>query len=59
MSEQNLPVVGGEYVYKGQNVKVIDVKKRGRGWQVRYAAWSDRGAEIATARLRDWLKGVE
>jgi hypothetical protein len=54
---ENLPEVSGEYVYKGQNVKVTAVNKRGRGYQVQYESVS--GLTGATVRLKDWAKGVQ
>lgn len=60
MGEQNLPVVGGEYVYRGVNVKVTAVRKLGRGYQVRFEQnVRDIGEVIGTARLADWAKGTQ
>lgn len=54
MAEQNLPEVGDLYEYGGRQVKVVGVKKRGRGWQVQYeSATGDTGG---TAPLKDWQK---
>lgn len=57
--ESSLPTIGGEYVYKGQNVRVTAVKKRGRGYQVHYAQWAEAGAQTRVARLRDWQRGTQ
>lgn len=48
------PEVGGLYEYGGRQVKVVGVKKRGRGWQVQYESAS--GETGGTARLKDWQK---
>lgn len=52
----NLPEPGAEAVYRGNNVIVAAVKKRGRGYQVHYTTL-DGQAHIA--RLKDWRKGVQ
>jgi hypothetical protein len=52
----NLPEPGTEAVYRGLNVVVATVKKRGRGYQVHYTTL-DGQAHIA--RLKDWRKGVQ
>jgi hypothetical protein len=57
MAEQILPEVGDLYEYGGQQVKVVSVKKRGRGWQVQYESAS--GETGGTARLKDWQKSVQ
>lgn len=60
MAEQNLPVVGGEYVYKGQNVRVVGTRKIGRGYTVYYSLVSAGDpAPFEAARLADWAKGVQ
>jgi hypothetical protein len=57
MDAVTVPTTGGEYVYKGQNVRVTEVRKRGRGYQVHYqSASGDVGGQ---ARLKDWQRGVQ
>lgn len=51
------PEVGGLYEYGGRQVKVVNVKKRGRGWQVQYEPTS--GETGGTARLKDWQKSAQ
>lgn len=57
MGEQNLPEVGDLYEFGGRQVKVVGIKKRGRGWQVQYESAS--GETGGTARLKDWQKSAQ
>lgn len=52
-----LPEVGDLYEYGGKQVKVVNVKKRGRGWQVYFSA--DPSEPADRARLKDWLKSAK
>ena len=45
MGEQNLPVVGGEYVFRGQNVRVVGTQRDPEPFEA--------------VRLADWRKGVQ
>lgn len=56
MAEQNLPEVGDLYDYGGRQVKVVNVRKRGRGWQVYFEAGSEQADR---ARLKDWLRSAQ
>lgn len=51
------PEVDGEYVFRGQNVKVTELRKLGRGWRVQYQTIA--GGLSFYCRLRDWQKGVQ
>lgn len=60
MADQNLPEVGGEYVYKGVNVRIVGTRKIGRGHTVYYApVTADDPAPFEATRLADWRKGVQ
>lgn len=50
------PEVGDLYEYGGRQVKVVSVKKRGRGWQVYFEA---DGEPADRARMKDWLKSAQ
>lgn len=50
------PEVGDLYEYGGRQVKVVGVKKRGRGWQVYF----ESGGEPADrARMKEFLKSAQ
>lgn len=57
MTEQDLPVIGSEHVFKGESVRVTAVRKRGRGYQVQYEGVT--GEIGGTARMADWRKGAQ
>lgn len=55
MSEVNLPQVGAYFTFEGQSVRITEIRKRGRGYQVAYTAVPGERSG-GNVRLADWNK---